>query len=189
MMEKLRSTLGFGNILSKDDIALFSAAFQERKLQAADYLKHSGAKSTEIAFIHEGILRIFKTIETGNEVTKYFLRAGQFAAELEGYYSGLPTDDAIQAVTDATIYVIKKSSIEQLSQQIPPLYLFLKSITESALLNKLKDNDFLNYGNAETKYHEFVKRYPDLAFLVPQQMIASYLKITPQSLSRIRKSR
>ncbi len=56
------------------------------------------------------------------------------------------------------------------------------------LLNKIKDNDFLNFRTAADKYREFVKRYPDLALYVPQQYIASYLKITPQSLSRIRKT-
>jgi len=58
--------------------------------------------------------------------------------------------------------------------------------SESTLLNKIKDNDFLNFGSAKIKYLEFVKRYPALAQQVPQQYIASYLKITPQSLSRIR---
>jgi hypothetical protein len=70
---------------------------------------------------------------------------------------------------------------------MPTLYIFIKSITEAQLLNKIKDNDFLNFGDAKTKYVEFIKRYPLLLQQVPQQYIASYLKITPQSLSRIRK--
>ncbi|MDH5604324.1 MAG: hypothetical protein OEY51_10300 [Cyclobacteriaceae bacterium] len=64
----------------------------------------------------------------------------------------------------------------------------MESLTEATLLNKIKDNDFLNYGTAKDKYQEFIKRYPDLIREVPQQYIASYLKITPQSLSRIRKT-
>jgi len=187
-MDKLRLTLGFGNILAENDIKIFLSAFSIRILKANECMKRGGTVSSEIAFVDEGILRIFDITDSGSDVTKYFVRSGQFVTELESYYSGIPTDEAIQAVIDSKILVIKKSAIEKLSTQIPSLYLFLKSITESALLNKLKDNDFLNYGNAETKYMEFVKRYPDLALYVPQQMIASYLKITPQSLSRIRRN-
>ncbi len=187
-MNKLRSTLSFGKILTEDDIETFLSAFEIQILKANDYVKKSGTVSSEIAFVNEGILRIFDTTDAGSEVTKYFVRSGQFVAELESYYSGIPTEEAIQAVTDSEIFVIKKSAVEKLSTQISSLYLFLKSMTESTLLNKLKDNNFLNYGSAETKYMEFVKRYPELALNVPQQMIASYLKITPQSLSRIRKN-
>ncbi|MBO3273152.1 hypothetical protein [Hymenobacter defluvii] len=61
-------------------------------------------------------------------------------------------------------------------------------LTEATLLNKIKDNDFLHFGTAKQKYQEFVKRYPDLLLIIPQHYIASYLHITPQLLSRIRKS-
>ena len=63
----------------------------------------------------------------------------------------------------------------------------MESLTEATLLNKIKDNDFLNYGTAKDKYQEFLKWYPDLMREVPQNYIASYLKITLRSLSRIRK--
>lgn len=74
-------------------------------------------------------------------------------------------------------------------EEIPKFFILSKSLAESALLNKLKDNDFLNFGTATDKYREFLHRYPDLAQQVPQGMIASYLKITPQSLSRIRRQK
>ena len=70
---------------------------------------------------------------------------------------------------------------------MPQLFILSKSLTEAALLNKLKDKDFLHFGTARQKYQEFVRRYPDLALRVPQRYVASYLGITPQSLSRIRK--
>ncbi|HEY5367609.1 MAG TPA: hypothetical protein VIJ75_01350 [Hanamia sp.] len=102
------------------------------------------------------------------------------------YYSAQPATDAIQAVMPCKIFWIYFSAFEKLYAEIPNLNIFFKSISESTLLNKIKDNDFLNFGNAKTKYGEFVRRYPVLALQVPQQYIASYLKITPQSLSRIR---
>jgi hypothetical protein len=77
---------------------------------------------------------------------------------------------------------------ERLTEKIPKLFILMKSLSEALMLNKLKDLDFLNFGTATDKYKEFLKRHPDLALYVPQQYIASYLKIAPQSLSRIRKN-
>ncbi|RYG02756.1 MAG: Crp/Fnr family transcriptional regulator [Chitinophagaceae bacterium] len=125
--------------------------------------------------------------QTGEEATKYFFKENQFMVDLESYHSRKPSTDPMQAVITSRILVIKREDWDELINGIPKLYLLMKSISEATLLNKLKDNDFLNFGTSTEKYKEFVKRYPYLALHVPQQYIASYLRITPQSLSRIRK--
>lgn len=186
-MEKLKSVLSFGGILSKADIDCVSSHFRNKKLKVNEHFQEFHKIANEIAFVDSGILRVYAADPNGNEVTKYFIRENQFFVDLESYYTAKPATDAFQAVVYSEVYTIHKSIIEKLSNEIPNLYIFIKSITEANLLNKIKDNDFLNFGDAKTKYLEFVKRYPALAQHVPQQYIASYLKITPQSLSRIRK--
>lgn len=186
-MEKLKSALSFGGILSDEDIEKVASSFKNRKLKAEEHFQDFHKIVNEVAFVDSGILRVYAADNNGNEVTKYFFRENQFFTDLESYYTAKPATEAFQAVTNSELYAIRKSVIEKLSTKIPNLYIFIKSITEAALMNKLKDNDFLNFGSAKTKYLEFVKRYPALAQQVPQQYIASYLKITPQSLSRIRK--
>ena len=185
-MEKLKSALSFGGILSEGDITIIASAFQQRELKSEEYFQEFGKIADKIAFLENGILRVFSTDERGDDVTKYFVRENQFFADIISYYSAQPATDAIQAVTPCKIFWIYFSAFEKLYAEIPNLNIFFKSISESTLLNKIKDNDFLNFGNAKTKYGEFVRRYPVLAQQVPQQYIASYLKITPQSLSRIR---
>lgn len=186
-MVNLIRELSFGGILSKDDIAYVASHFKNKKLKAEEYFQEFGKIANEIAFVEKGILRVYANDFNGNEVTKYFVRENQFGVDLESYYAAKPSTDVFQAVTDSNLYTINKSVLEKLSTEIPNLFIFIKSITEVSLLNKIKDNDFLNFGDAKTKYLEFIKRYPLLAQQVPQQYIASYLKITPQSLSRIRK--
>ena len=185
-MEKLKSALSFGGILSEGDIAIVASAFQQRVLKTEEYFQEFGKIADKIAFVENGILRVFSTDEQGDDVTKYFVRENQFFADMISYYSAQPAADAIQAATPCKIFWIYFSAFEKLYAEIPNLIIFFKSISESTLLNKIKDNDFLNFGNAKTKYCEFVRRYPVLAQQIPQQYIASYLKITPQSLSRIR---
>lgn len=186
-MERLKSALSFGGILSKNDIDKVASTFSIRKLKVNDHFLNLHKIAKEIAFVDSGIMRVYGADLHGNDVTKYFVRENQFFANLESYYSTQPSTDAIQAVTNCELYTITFSVIEKLYVEIPSLYIFVKSITEATLLNKIKDNDFLNFGDSKTKYLEFLRRYPKLVLQVPQQHIASYLKITPQSLSRIRK--
>jgi CRP-like cAMP-binding protein len=186
-MEKLRQALAFGGILSEEFIQLALQYFTPRQLKPNHHFLETGEISDEIAFVSEGILRVYALDKDGTEVTKYFVRPNQFAVNLESYYSLLPSDTSMQAVVETHLAVIRKSVLEKISAEIPNFYIFTKTLTEANLLNKIKDNDFLNFGTAKEKYLEFTRRYPDLARQVPQQHIASYLKITPQSLSRIRK--
>lgn len=186
-MEKLKHALEFGGLLSKENIDYIFSCFTNKKLKAAEHFQPMFKIANEVAFVEQGVLRVYGLETNGDEVTKYFIRENQFIVDLESYYSSTPSKNAFQAPVNTELYIIHKLVINQLCEEIPNFYIFLKSITEVNLLSKIKDNDFLNFGDSKTKYIEFVKRYPELMQQVPQHYIASYLKITPQSLSRIRK--
>ncbi len=186
-MEKLKQNLSFGGILNAKDIGMLLGFFKEIRLKPNEHFHAIQTVAKEVAFVEEGILRVYSVDDQGNEITKFFVREGQFAVALDSYYPLQPSDCAYQAVKETVIYTIQKKELDRLHTEIPNLFIFLKSIAENQLLNIIKDNDFLNFGDAKTKYLEFMERYPSLALQVPQQHIASYLKITPQSLSRIRK--
>lgn len=186
-MEKLRTAFNFGGILPADSIEYVVSHFQQQELKALDHFHQLGMVQHGFGFVNKGIFRSYALDKEGEEVTKYFIRQNQFVVDLESYYSLKPSESALQAVVESELFVIKRSAWDKLNEEVPKLFLLTKSLTEAALLNKIKDNDFLNYGTAIDKYKEFIKRYPDLALQVPQQFVASYLKITPQSLSRIRK--
>ena len=186
-MEKLKAALSFGGILTKENIEDIISYFEEKELRAGIDFSTIGKVSNEIGFIDTGVVRTYSVNEAGEEVTRYFFRENQFIVDLESYYSRKPSTYPLQAVIDCRINCVKRRDWEILTEKIPQLFILTKSLSEALVLNKLKDNDFLNFGTATDKYKEFIKRYPDLALYVPQQYIASYLRITPQSLSRIRK--
>lgn len=186
-MERLQAALGFGGILTKESINYIMTNFERKNLKAWDEFLGLGKVCHEIGFVNDGVIRSY-ALDKGEEVTKYFMRQNQFVVDLESYYSLQPTEAVLQAVVDTELYIVKRKVWDKLNEEIPKLYILTKTLTEAALLNKMKDNDFLNFGSAQEKYLEFMKRYPDLALRIPQRCIASYLKITPQSLSRIRKN-
>ncbi len=186
-MQGLQKALSFGGILSAADIDMALGYYETRHYAPGEHYLSHGQTAKEIAFVSEGILRAYSMDRDGREVTQYFIRPQQFAVDLESYYSNMPSEKAMQAVVETTLQVIQREDLDRLTSSLPNFYIFSKTISEMQLLNKLKDNDFLNFGTAKEKYLTFLKRYPELALRVPQQFIASYLKITPQSLSRIRK--
>lgn len=186
-MEKLRASMQFGGILSPEEINLALESFEKEIYQPGEEFQSMGKTANRFGFVEKGILRIFYCPKDEQEVTRYFVREGQYAVDLESYYSDQPGENTFQAVVYTEIYSINRTAWNRLSEQIPKLYLLSKSLTEATLLNKIKDNDFLQYGTGKEKYLEFLKRYPDLALQVPLQHIASYLQVTPQSLSRIRR--
>jgi len=187
-MDKLYSALSFGGILSPDSIEDILTYYEEVNLAPQEDFLSAGSISDKIGFVNKGILRVYTFDKDGGEVTKYFVRSHQFVVDLESYYNLTSSEVTIQAVVASQLFCMKRNVWNRLSETYPKLYMLMKSLSEMTLLNKIKDNDFLNFGTAQDKYLEFVKRYPDLALQVPQQYIASYLKITPQSLSRIRKN-
>ena len=186
-MENLRSALTFGGILNPDEIEHITAVTVVHLLKAGDHFFTPGEIADKLGFVDSGVFRVYIPGGEFEEATKYFMRKNQFMMELESFYDNSPATSGIQAVTEARLLTITRKEWTRLSEEIPKLFLLTKSLTEAALINKIRDNDFLSFGTAAQKYKEFVKRYPDLALSVPQQYIASYLQITPQSLSRIRK--
>lgn len=173
--------------MSDEEVEYIVSFFEVQSLKPGEEFLSIGMISDRIGFVDEGILREYIIGGDAEEVTKHFIRKSQFAVALESFYDNKPSDLGIEAVTQSVILSIQRSTWNKLYEEVPNLYILTKSLTESALLNKIKNKEFLHFGSAKDKYLEFINCYPDLAVNVPQQHIASYLHITPQSLSRIRR--
>lgn len=186
-MENLINALGFGGILSDEEVEYVAGYFKALELKPSNEFLSIGRISDRIGFVDKGILRIYSIGDDMEEVTNYFVQRNQFTVDIKSFYEDKPSAMAIQAVTDSRILSVQRSTWQALYEEIPQLYVLTKSLSEATLLNKITGNEFLNFGSAKDKYLAFIKRHPKLAVWVPQQYIASYLKITPQSLSRIRR--
>lgn len=188
-MENLRKAFGFGGVLNADEIAQVTGQFVARSLRAGEHFFAPGDYPDQLGFVSAGVCRLYlvgRVLE--EEATRCFIRPQQFILDLESFHSNRPTQVGLQALTACELLVLDRRTWQQLLAQVPKLFILSKLLTEVALLNNLKDSDFLHFGTARQKYEEFVHRYPDLVLSVPQHYIASYLGITPQSLSRIRNS-
>ena len=188
-MENLRKAFSFGGVLSPDEVLYLTGHFTPQRFRAGEHFFAPGNLTDQLGFVSAGVCRQYITgREPDEEATTCFIRPNQFVLDVEGFYGNRPANSGIQALTECELLLIGRQSWQQLSEELPKLFILSKILTEAALLNNIKDKDFLHFGTARQKYQEFVKRYPDIVLRVPQHYIASYLHVTPQSLSRIRKS-
>lgn len=170
------------------DQALILKAFRSRKVKAGDILLLSGDTARELFFIIKGILKITSFNEKGNHVTQFFLKENQFCTILGSFNNNIAANESIIPACDGDLLVISKNSLLSLYEQIPYFEELIRSITHQTLLAKIQTRNAYMGEDASTRYRKFIERQPDIALRVPLADIASYLGVTQQSLSRIRRS-
>jgi CRP-like cAMP-binding protein len=142
----------------------------------------------EIFFICRGVLRIMVHNENGTEVTHFFLKDNQFCTILYSFNNQTVADEGVQAACDTELLAISKTKLLSLYRQIPYLKELIDEITQKTLLDKIKLRNSYQGHDSTERYKLFMIHQPDVALRVSLTDVASYLGITPQSLSRIRKN-
>ncbi|MCO4293857.1 Crp/Fnr family transcriptional regulator [Solitalea sp. MAHUQ-68] len=172
---------------SSDELQLIEAQLVVRKVKENEFLLERGAVCREILFITEGLVRTLIHNNDGEEQTHYFIKENQFIADLESFNNLTPATESIQAVCDSTLIVLSKKSIDLLIASIPQWKETMLQIAQKALMEKIYTRNAYLGVDATARYLKFITEQGDIALRAPQSIIASYLGITPQSLSRIRK--
>ena len=175
------------DIINKDktNCIKFQDLFVERKIASKTVILHEGEISKQLHFIKKGCLRMWFNKE-GKDITLQFFFEGQAVASIDSLLSNQPSMFTIESIEPSTIVSIKKEQMEQLHQIYPEIkdgfqdILFQRFRNYAQLfLSRIKDTP-------GERYEELLKNHPEIIKRVPQHYIASYLGITPISLSRIR---
>ncbi len=187
-MEALITYLLQFGYLTEQQIALIKTKAQWKKLSKGASFSEAGIVSEEIGYVTEGVCRICYYNKAGEGFTRYFVYEDRFAADFSSFRDGLPASEYIEAVTDCVLLVFSKADFNFLDKAVPGWKDIFARITASVMENKMKAASNMLVQDAQSRYLHFIEYYPGLANRVPQAMLASYLGITPSSLSRIRKS-
>jgi len=149
-------------------------------LNEGDICKH-------LTFVNSGCLREYTIDNKGAEHIIQFAIEDWWVSDLNSFLSGLPATHNIDALQDSEVLLLEKSSRNKLLEECPKMERFFRLLLESNyIVTHQRVADSLSK-SAEERYLRFIKTYPKLFEQIPQNQIASYLGITPQSLSRIRK--
>lgn len=173
--------------LEEDAVDLIRASSAERHVPEGEYLLHPGHTARELFFITGGILSIVVEHETGRDATCYFLKENQFCTILESFHRETPAEEGIRAACAARVVVFRRDALLALYERLPGLQVFVDQSANRTLLEKVRIRNAYLGLDAATRYQVFLERQPEIARRVSLGDAASYLGVTPQSLSRIRR--
>jgi CRP-like cAMP-binding protein len=183
MEDFIEYILQFGD-LNNQQIRLITSKGKETELKKDEYFAEAGKVLNQVCFTIEGILRICYYNNKGEEITKIFIEEKHLLYNLKN----VPSTEYIQAATDCKLLVFSNLDWKEISDTILGWDTIIQKITTKSLAQKLERVSPLVAQDAKTRYLEFMEKYPTLVNRIPLSYIASYLGITQQSLSRIRKN-
>src|SRR5215213_7254896 len=175
--------------LTEKEKEYFISILQAKKIRKRQYLVQAGESCRYEYFINKGCLRQYYLDDKGHEHVLYFAIEDYWISDMYGLTTGEPALTNIDALEDCELLVIEKTFYEELFIEVPKLERFFRIILQRSLIGQQRrviENMSLH---ADERYYRFAERYPFLEQRLPQKQIASYLGITPESLSRIRKQR
>lgn len=158
-----------------------------KKLRKRQYLLQEGDIWKYDAFITKGCLRTYSVDERGAEHILSFSMENWWTGDRESLMAQQPSRFNIDAIEDSELVVFTHDNFEMLCGEIPALNNMINTILQKSFIaaqNRIQASLSLT---AEEKYLNFISKYPGFATRIPQAMIASYLGMTPETLSRIRK--
>ncbi|MBU2927097.1 Crp/Fnr family transcriptional regulator [Winogradskyella psychrotolerans] len=157
------------------------------ELERNDFLKTRGISDTNIYLVIHGSLRIF-VIDKNEEHTIRFGYKDNLIAALDSFLNEQPSDLYIQALKKTKVKVINKAKFKSFMTSSPENQDIWMSILENLVLQQMeRERDILTSSPVE-RYNRVLKRSPQLFQEIPNKHIASYLRMTPETLSRIKKS-
>jgi len=167
---------------------LVMAAFKPKKFKKKQYFLKEGDVCRHSAFIVKGAMRQYSVDEKGVEHVVHFYIENYWASDRESLIMLTPSVFNIEACEDTEMLMITRADMQGLISNIPAIGEMLRLMDErNAIANQRRLNSTVS-SNAVRRYEEFARDHPQFIQRFPQYLIASFLGITQESLSRIRKN-
>jgi CRP-like cAMP-binding protein len=187
MMTPLTENINQIVSLTIDEIVTIEKAYGSVEMSKGDLWVKQGKICNQVAFVVSGKLRNYYINETGNEVTCYFVTPDNFISSYTSFLTNTPANENISALENTKLRVISKKDLEDLSVLVPKIQILRRVIAENLFIIMEKRITMLQSQSAFKRYEKMLKENPDIILSVPLQYTASFLGVTPQHLSRLRK--
>ena len=186
--EVLRTYLEARASFTDEEFAFLRERFIPTTLPAGEFLQRAGDVPRHAAFVATGCLRSYVIDANGKEHIIQFAPETWWLADATSLMTGAPSQYFFDAVEDSELLLIDPPSQQVLLDQVPSYAAAFRTGLQKH--NAAKDQRIVTTltTTAEERYLEFIARYPSLAQRVPQWMMASYLGVSPETISRVRKN-
>lgn len=171
--------------LSSEAVLALNGVCSSLDIKKGKDLQSIGQTCRTIYYLEKGCARIYY-YKGDTDVTEYFAFENSLIARVESLFTGLPSRKGIQILEDAELVAINAVALNKLYNQFPEIERLFRKITEMGYVETVNRLESIQFHTAEERYNALVQEHPEIIQRVPQKYIASYLGITPVSLSRIR---
>jgi CRP-like cAMP-binding protein len=183
LLKELQSKASFPDA----DFPAFLDLFEPLMLPKKEHLYREGQIIRHTCFVVKGCLRNYYANEQGDERIIFFAEENWWVGDLVSFLQEVPTKLNLQAIEDSELLVISKKNFEQGLKNFPGFLEYYQKGTQKTSTKLQEQLGQSSTDTAESKYLRLLKERPSLLLRVPQHQIATYLGITPESLSRLRK--
>lgn len=185
-MQEFSKHIGELLCLEGENLQTFLSRFTPFSLGKGEYFIKEGQTSGKIGFILKGSMLCYYN-KDGEQVIDEFSLNGEFITDYFSFLTNAPADKNVKSLEDTELMVISYRDLQDLYGLNPVFERAGRLMAESLFMNWHQKARSLMVDDAEARYLKLISRRPDLPQRVPQYLIASYLGVKPETLSRIRK--
>ena len=146
-----------------------------------------GQTAKEVYFINKGLLRFYYITDEGHEITGFIFQENMFAGSHESFFAQVPSIQVLETLEPSELLVISHKNLHQLYEDVPKMNVLTRKLLEQRMAHAQKVVAALIINKPQDRYTTYQNLHPGLENRIPQHVLASYMGITPVSLSRIRK--
>lgn len=187
MVSQFKKYIQHKTNITDEQFDLITVNIVSKKVKKDTQLLREGDVCSQVFFVAKGLLRAYTIDNFGKEHIIQFGPEDSWVSDRNSFYFDQPAMFYIDAIEDSEIVFITKEFYDTAEKIIPGFNTFSVMILHNFIRFMQKRISLLLGATAEQRYLDFIELYPNLTLRVPQWMIASYLGITPESLSRVRK--
>ena len=186
MIDIFRKYLADKITLTDQEFELIESVIVFKKLRKRQYFLQEGDVCRFSAFVCKGLLRYYYVDKKGQEYTMQFAPENYWTSDRESMASGMPSKYNIDAIEDSEILLLKKEDFEMIRKTIPSFNDFVnETLKKNVMVLQERIHASISL-SAEEKYSNFISKYPAINNRVPLHMVASYLGVSAETLSRVR---
>jgi len=174
--------------LTENEKVTVKSFFTPKKLGKKQYLLQEGEVCKYFSFVTKGLLRCYNIDEKGAERMNMFALEGWWTSDMYSFFSAEKAIFYIDAIEDSELLQITLEDFEEMTIKVPAMDRYFRILFQNSLYTKERRLLSSNTHTAEEKYLELALTNPEILLRVPQNLVASYLGIAPETLSRIKKN-
>jgi len=174
--------------LSEKDKNCIRGFFEIKKLRKRQFLLQEDDYCTNLAFVSKGALKSYTIDDKGQEHISLLAWEGWWVSDFKSFICDEKAILSISALEDSELLLLSRSNYEKILIEVPAMERYFRILYQNSLITKDRRLISSNTHTAEEKYLQLIKMYPFISQRIPQNLIASYLGLTPETISRIKKN-